>query len=283
MLSDFLPLFTISPGSIRIRSVMLDRSLGDTIIAVSTPPGYGGMGILRLSGKKSRQISRKIFRPANPGIKIIPRLATFGNLIDPESGEPLDEGYLIFFPGRIPTQEKISSKSVFTGARPFLKKAFVKACKAGARFARPGEFTLRAFLHGRIDIIQAEAVNDLIRSSSMKAAKLLLAMSTGKLLEKNFPVAEASGRTPGRYRALIEFPDDKICRYLPKNLSLARAMALNLNSLISSYSAGKAPSSTESPWLSPAGRTSENRLCSTRSSRMNGLSSRPLPEQPGIF
>jgi tRNA modification GTPase len=240
MLSVFLSLFTISTGSFKIRFIMLDRSLGDTIIAVSTPPGYGGVGILRLSGKKSLRISKKIFRPANPGIKIMPRLATFGNLIDPESGEPLDEGYLIFFPGpHSYTRENIVEISLH-GSPAVLEEGLRQGVKAGARPARPGEFTLRAFLQGRIDMIQAAAVNDLIRSSSLRAAKAAFSQVAGKLSRRISLLRKQAVELLADLESSIEFPDDKI-GVSPQKISLSfERMALNLNSLISSYDAGQA-------------------------------------------
>jgi len=219
---------------------MLDRSLGDTIIAVSTPPGYGGVGILRLSGRKSRQISKKIFRPANPGIKIIPRLATFGNLIDSESGEHLDEGYLIFFPGpHSYTRENIVEISLH-GSPAVLEEGLRQGMKAGARLARPGEFTLRAFLHGRIDMIQAAAVNDLIRSSSIKTARAAFSQVAGKLSRRISLLRKQAVELLADLESSIEFPDDKI-GISPEKISLSlEGMALNLTSLISSYDAGQA-------------------------------------------
>jgi len=77
---------------------MMDYALEDTIIALSTPPGYGGIGIIRLSGRDALKIAKRIFRPKRAKARILPCQAVFGNLIDFEKSEAFDEAYLLYFP-----------------------------------------------------------------------------------------------------------------------------------------------------------------------------------------
>ena len=140
----------------------------DTICAVSTPPGEGGIGIIRISGKDALGIAKKIFKPRID--KDILREAThtlhYGHVIDPATGETVDEVLLSVMHGPATyTREDIVEINCHGGMMP-LWRVMDQLINAGARQADPGEFTKRAFLSGRIDLAQAEAVMDIIRAKT---------------------------------------------------------------------------------------------------------------------
>ena len=140
----------------------------ETICAVSTPSGEGGIGIIRISGKDALGIAKKIFQPRTE--KDISRAAThtlhYGHVIDPATGEPVDEVLMSVMHGPATyTREDIVEINCHGGMVP-LWRVMGLLINAGARQADPGEFTKRAFLNGRIDLAQAEAVMDIIRAKT---------------------------------------------------------------------------------------------------------------------
>lgn len=212
----------------------------DTIIAVSTPPGFGGMGILRLSGPGARRVVSGFFKPRPKNARPFPaRTAVFGDIVDAKTGERLDEAVLVFFPGpRSYTREDLIEISCH-GSPVILEQAVRLGLKAGARHARPGEFTRRAYLNGRIDIIQAQAVDDLIMARSLEQAKISvrqLGGSLSRMIEAvRTPVLEAMTLL----ETSIEFPDDGPA--LPAagiGPSLGEAIGA-LDGMIGSYDIGK--------------------------------------------
>lgn len=137
----------------------------DTICAIATPPGRSGVGIVRISGPQSREIANKILH-FNP----TPRHAHFTNFHDQDS-RLIDQGIALFFP----SPNSFTGEDVLElqghGGYFILDFLLNEAIKAGARIARPGEFSERSFLNGKIDLTQAEAIADLIESSSEEAAR----------------------------------------------------------------------------------------------------------------
>jgi len=164
--------------------------LDDTIIAISTPLGYGGLGIVRLSGKRALPIAKKIFKPKNPKAKIQPRRPILGNVFNFEQKECFEEAYLTYFPQpHSYTREDVVEISSH-GSPVILEEIVRLGKKAGARLASPGEFTLRAFLSGRIDILQAEAINDIIQAASLKQARISYKQLKGSLSRKILSLRE---------------------------------------------------------------------------------------------
>lgn len=140
----------------------------DTITAIATPWGEGGLGIVRMSGPNAIKIARKIFitRKEKPLKKIESHRIIPGFIIDSSSGHKIDEALLsVMKAPRSYTREDTAEISAH-GSMVSLKKILSLTIKQGARLANPGEFTLRAFLNGRIDLIQAESVLEIIRSRS---------------------------------------------------------------------------------------------------------------------
>jgi tRNA modification GTPase len=124
----------------------------DTIAAISTPLGEGGIGIVRLSGKDALSIAKTIFRG-----KLSPRRLNYGHIIDPDQGEVVDEVLVSYMAApHTYTREDIVEINCHGGPLP-LQRTLQLVLRYGARLANPGEFTLRAFLNGRIDLAQAES------------------------------------------------------------------------------------------------------------------------------
>ncbi len=143
----------------------------DTIVALSTPPGRSGVGLIRLSGPQAISIVSSLFKSAQLGdIELLDRRAHYGFLTEPESRRFIDDGIAVVM--RRPnsyTGEDVVELS-FHGSPVILQKAINLILSSGARLAHRGEFTRRAFLSGRLDLIQAEAVVDLIDSETLAQA-----------------------------------------------------------------------------------------------------------------
>ena len=159
------------------------KNAQETIAAVATPPGEGGIAIVRASGPGAIAIAARIFRPARPGdvTRYIGQTARYGRFFDAKTGESADDGLLtVFRAPRSYTGEDVVELSCH-GGTVTTAKVLRLALQAGARLARPGEFTLRAFLNGRIDLAQAEAVADVIRARTDAAQKLARRQLDGDL------------------------------------------------------------------------------------------------------
>lgn len=142
----------------------------DTIVAIATPPGSGGLGIVRISGPEARRIATTMLR-FRTGFEWRTWAAELADLLD-EQGEIVDQVVLTWFGApRSYTAEDVIEVSCH-GSVVVLRHCVERALAAGARLAEPGEFTLRAFMNGRIDLSQAEAVNDLIQATTLHQAKV---------------------------------------------------------------------------------------------------------------
>jgi tRNA modification GTPase len=182
--------------------------LQETIIAVSTPPGPGGLGIVRLSGRNSLAVANKIFEPGKKSPSLPAKTAVLGHVLDRGSGQALDEAFLIYFPGpRSYTREDMVEISCH-GSPAVLEEAVRLGVRAGARLAQPGEFTLRAYVHGRIDILQAEAVQSLINSVSLDQARIAFGQVQGELSHSIARLRSLIIGLMARLEARIEFSED---------------------------------------------------------------------------
>ncbi|MBN2199784.1 MAG: tRNA uridine-5-carboxymethylaminomethyl(34) synthesis GTPase MnmE [Candidatus Aminicenantes bacterium] len=188
----------------------MDRArLQDTIIAVSTPPGIGGLGVLRLSGPESLAVARKIFFPARKITHPFPPLtAVFGKVREGGKGRVLDEAFMVYFPAlRSYTREDVVEISCH-GSPAVLEEAVRLGVAAGAKPALPGEFTLRAYLRGRIDILQAEAVQSLIQSVTLEQAQAAIGQVRGSLSRSVARLREKLVELMALIEAGIEFSEE---------------------------------------------------------------------------
>jgi len=161
-------------------------TLDDTIAAISTPLGQGGIGIVRLSGDEALAIGRRLFRPATSwrGNGIEPNRLYYGHVVAPGTGHRVDEVLLSYMAAPHSfTRQDVVEINAHGGPVP-LREILALCLAEGARLAREGEFTLRAFLNGRIDLAQAEAVLDIIRSRTEASLRMAVAQLSGRLSQR---------------------------------------------------------------------------------------------------
>ncbi|MFZ6017896.1 MAG: tRNA uridine-5-carboxymethylaminomethyl(34) synthesis GTPase MnmE [Nitrospirota bacterium] len=187
-------------------------STDDTIAAISTPVGEGGIGIVRLSGEDSVEIAEKIFySPKNKFLRDSKSYRViYGFIKDPTTGEEVDEVLITVM--RSPysyTKEDVVEINCHGGMIP-LRKTLELVLKEGARLAEPGEFTKRAFINGRIDLSQAEAVLDLIRSKTDESRRIAVEQLQGGLSEKITALRDRLTELCAHVEAYIDFPEDEI-------------------------------------------------------------------------
>ncbi|MGB0722345.1 MAG: tRNA uridine-5-carboxymethylaminomethyl(34) synthesis GTPase MnmE [Gammaproteobacteria bacterium] len=177
---------------------------GDTIAAVATAPGRGGIGVVRVSGPASRAIAQRICGPLPE-----PRRAAFRSFRD-DAGDVMDEGLLLFFPA--PASFTGEDVVEFQGhGGPMVLDLLMETILCyGARAARPGEFSERAFLNGRMDLAQAEAVADLIDAGSRAAAKAAVRSLDGQFSDRVTGLERSLVELRVYVEAAIDFPDEEV-------------------------------------------------------------------------
>lgn len=184
----------------------------DTIAAISTPIGQGGIGLVRVSGKDAITIADKLFRsPKNKKLKQTPsHRILFGHIINPSTGELIDEVLIsVMKAPNTYTKEDIIEINCHGGAVP-LKRILELLLNSGAQLAGPGEFTQRAFLNGRIDLAQAEAVLDVINAMTVQSQKTALEQLRGSLSGKIDAVRARLIDLTALVETFIDFPEDDI-------------------------------------------------------------------------
>ena len=236
--------------------------LDDTIVAIATPPGRGGIGVVRIAGAKAGEITRPMLRLKH-GLE--PGRAIFGELVEPrgagfsgvqfavsgaanaedrnlETGDSIriDEVVVTYFakPHSYTTDDIIE---IAAHGSPVVLRHIIELCiAAGARLAEPGEFTMRAFLHGRIDLTQAEAVRDLIDSQTLYQAKIAAQQLEGALSKRLQPVKQRLVDLIAVLEAGIDFAEDDVS-ILPDPAILERIAAVRqpLAQLASTFAYGK--------------------------------------------
>jgi tRNA modification GTPase len=226
-------------------------NLDDTIVAIATPPGRGGIGVVRVAGSKSVEIAKPMLRLKH---ELEPGRAVFGELIEPvpldadtggrkpEAGSPtrIDEVVVTYFakPHSYTTDDIIE---IAAHGSPVVLCHIVELCvAAGARLAEPGEFTVRAFLNGRIDLTQAEAVRDLIDSQTLYQAKIAAQQLEGALSKRLQPVKQKLVELIAVLEAGIDFAEDDVS-VLPDATVLERIAAVRdpLQQLAATFAYGK--------------------------------------------
>ncbi len=214
----------------------------DTIAAIATPPGEGGIHIIRLSGDRAFAVAADLFHPqaAVEVNDLEPQRAYYGNVLDPQTREAVDEALLIGF--RAPhsfTGEDVVEIHGHGGlfvASKILQLTF----DHGARPAEPGEFTRRAFLNGRLDLSQAEAVADVIHAASDKALSTALAQLQGKLSDSLNNLYDQLVQVLAQLEAAIDFPEEGLEFARKQELDKTIQSALDtVEKLVDSYRQGK--------------------------------------------
>jgi tRNA modification GTPase len=184
----------------------------DTIAAVSTPPGVGGIGIVRLSGKKAISIADRIFvSPAGKLLSVVSsHTVVYGFINDPVTSEKVDEVIItVMRSPRTYTREDVVEINCHGGMLP-LRRILGAVIDQGARPAEPGEFTRRAFLNGRIDLSQAEAVIDVIKARTEQAERMALQQLEGRLSVEITALRDRVTESCALVEAYIDFPEEEV-------------------------------------------------------------------------
>ncbi|MEK6725840.1 MAG: tRNA uridine-5-carboxymethylaminomethyl(34) synthesis GTPase MnmE [Deltaproteobacteria bacterium] len=211
----------------------------DTIAAIATPMGEGGIGIVRLSGSLCPEIARRILKRKADGPWESHRLY-YGHVIDPESGMIVDESLCVLMKGpKSYTREDVLEIHCHGGSLA-TELVLELVLREGARLAEPGEFTKRAFLNGRIDLTQAEAVIDLIRAKTSAGQVAASEQLSGRLYSELMEAKKNLSSVLTHLEAYIDFPEEDIELSTKdgfiKNLTEVGTL---LNRLVSSYEEGR--------------------------------------------
>jgi tRNA modification GTPase len=213
-------------------------NLRDTIVAISTPVGRGGLGVVRLSGPDSRKVARAMLRfPGEP--RWHTWTSELAELVDPE-GSAVDQVVVSFFERpRSYTAEDVVEISCH-GAPVVLRFCLQGAVEKGARIAEPGEFTLRAYMNGRIDLPQAEAVRDLIHATTLYQARVAAQQIAGSVSRRIQPAKQQLIELISLLEAGIDFAEDDVS-VAPAEEILRRLSPLErvVQDLVASFASGK--------------------------------------------
>ena len=193
----------------------------DTIAAIAAGGSApSAIGVIRISGPDCFSLCGRVFRGSRPFGELEARRMVLGEILDKE-GRVIDRGLAVRFPGPHSYTGEDSAEFHCHGSPVVLREALAALFAAGARQAGPGEFTKRAFLNGRLDLTQAEAVIDLIDAETAAAARNAAAQLDGGLRRRLEPVLEALLEVASRFYAVVDYPDEDIEDVKPEELSSA--------------------------------------------------------------
>ncbi len=186
------------------------KDLTDTICALSTPAGRSGIAVVRVSGSLSLEILRRAFAPKKPAAQPRFRHAVLGCIRNPCNGDEIDEALAICFAApNSYTGEDMIEFSIH-GSPVLIAELLDCLCALGARLAEPGEFSLRAFLNGRMDLAQAEAVNDIIQATTLYQAQVAARQYSGALAGQMKPVKELIIDIIVNLESAVEFVEEDL-------------------------------------------------------------------------
>ena len=208
----------------------------DTIVAISTPPGRGGIGIVRLSGPAARSIAEPLLKLRHP---LAAGQARFAEVLDSEKSA-LDEAVVTLFaaPNSYTSEDVVE---IAAHGSPVLLEYLVRQSIAnGARLAEPGEFTQRAFLSGRLDLTQAEAVHDLIESQTLHQARIAAQQLGGALSRRIAPIKESLIKLIAELEAGVDFVEDDLDLLTTTQILVQlKPIQATLNALEQTFSYGR--------------------------------------------
>jgi tRNA modification GTPase len=211
----------------------------ETIVAISTPFGRGGIGVIRLSGTAALSIAKRFFKPHSSDCALEHRQALVGTWVGP-STERLDEVVVTLFqaPHSYTGEDVIE---ISAHGNPLILGSIVETTRAaGARMAMPGEFTLRAVAHGKMDLLQAEAVREFIEAQTEQQARTAMRQMEGALSHRIRPVKDRLVDVIAHLEAGIDFAEDDVD--VPENASLAgkvHSLATDLETLQQTFEYGR--------------------------------------------
>src|SRR4051812_12448534 len=206
----------------------MNASDSDTIAAIASPPGRGGVSIIRVSGPKARVIAGGILGDIPPPRRTVLRRFTNAD------GETLDEGIAVWFAG----PQSFTGEDILElhghGGPVVLDRLLARGLELGARAAQPGEFSRRAFINEKLDLAQAEAIADLIDSSSVESARAAIRSLQGEFSALVHSLTEAITETRMHVEAAIDFPEEEIDFLADEKLRSRIEHALQLSAHIAS-------------------------------------------------
>lgn len=219
---------------------MRHADLQDTIVAIATPAGQSGIGIVRVSGPLCQQIAELVFRPSRASHPLLSHRFYHGDVLDPSSGRVIDEALVVLMraPRTYTRQDCLEIQA--HGGRLVLQEILRIILGNGARLADPGEFTLRAFLNGRIDLTQAEAVVELIQARSSASLELAQRQLSGGLSRSLRVIREELLEILSQVEVAIDFPEEGIPE--PEEEALLGEISrieVSVRGLVESYAKGR--------------------------------------------
>lgn len=219
---------------------MRHADLQDTIVAIATPAGQSGIGIVRVSGPLCQQIAELVFRPSRASHPLLSHRFYHGDVLDPSSGRVIDEALVVLMraPRTYTRQDCLEIQA--HGGRLVLQEILRIVLGNGARLADPGEFTLRAFLNGRIDLTQAEAVVELIQARSSASFELAQRQLSGGLSRALRVIREELLEILSQVEVAIDFPEEGIPE--PEEEALLGEISrieVSVGGLVESYAKGR--------------------------------------------
>lgn len=212
----------------------------DTICAISTPPGEGGIGIIRISGPKAHNLLENIFQPIRRREAYLPRTLYLGSIVNRDTKEKIDEVFVVLLKTPKTYTREDMAEIYSHGGFATQQGILFLLIGQGARLAEPGEFTKRAFLNGRIDLLQAESVLDIIHSETDDELRCAIEHLEGKLSRKIQEIIEHIKDVLVDVEALIDFPEEDIEADHEKSILALSDVHKKIGKLIGSYYTGKA-------------------------------------------
>ena len=212
----------------------------DTIAAIATAPGEGAIAVVRLSGPETYALADRFFR-SPPPLPSARAAGTFahGQIVAPPSGDVLDDALLLIFRAPHSYTGEDSVEIQCHGGSQAARRILDALLSAGARQADPGEFTKRAFLNGKIDLTQAEAVLDLIHARSERAARLATAQLEDALGLRIRTLYDSLLAVSADIEAMLDFPDDELPQSVPnENSSRLQAISAEIQALLDTWHEG---------------------------------------------
>lgn len=225
---------------VRVFYEVIDLYIDDTIAAISTPPGEGGIGIVRINGEEAAKVAQSIFKSVS-GKKIVeyrPRNLIYGHIVDGEN--TVDEVLVAYMKGPNSYTKEDMIEINCHGGFISVKKILELVLKNGARIAEPGEFTKRAFLNGRIDLSQAEAVIDIIHSKTDQSYEIAQSQLEGSLSRKIKSLRRKITELLAHVEVSIDFPEEDIEEITSNNLLEGiKVLKIEMESLYDTADTGK--------------------------------------------